>query len=208
MPDFRDVYKNRAEAFAEFVEAQRLPVSKAKFYEDAKRLQMVQTDKSVRLMDLLAYVKNELKIAPLTGQSLAERDQERERADLEIRKLRAEVAGKERADRKEDERWMEVIDHERQMAAFAGRVEEALRQLTALRVPELVHLCGGAPGRTGELNAGLEELYAAALTEAVRSHTQVVVFEAEELLEASDGSDLSDPSAGEEGERGEPGPGH
>ena len=176
---FAQVYKTRAVAFEEFCAAQGLPVSRAKFYADCLRLKMVQTDKSVRLGDLLAYVRSELKVDPVTGQSLEDRDHAREKAELELRKLRAEVTTKEKADRKDDARWMEVVDHEIQMAAFAGRLEEALRQLTALKLPELVHLCGGAPARAGELHDGLEELVAAAFTEAVRSHHQVVIFDAE-----------------------------
>lgn len=185
MPDFRDVYKNRAEAWAEFVTAQELPVSKAKFYEDCKRLQMVQPDKSVRLVDLLAYVKNELKIAPLTGQSLAEQEDRKRRDELELEKLELEVAAKKRADRKDDEKWMEVVDHEMQMAAFAGHLEESMRQLVALRVADLVHVCGGSPARASELADALEALHADAFSEAVRSHTQVVEFEEDEGAAAS-----------------------
>lgn len=180
MPDFRDVYKNRAEAWAEFVAGQELPVSKAKFYEDCKRLQMVQPDKSVRLIDLLAYVKNELKIEPLTGQSLAEQEDQKRRAELELERLELEVAAKRRAERKDDEKWMEVVDHEKQMGAFAGHLEEALRQHVALRIAGLVHACGGSSSRASELADALEALHAEAFTEAVRSHTQVVEFDGEE----------------------------
>lgn len=179
MPEFQQVYKTRAAAFDGFLSAQGLPVSRAKFYEDAKRLRLVQPDKTVRLGDLLAYVKEELKVEPLTGQSLEERDHAREKTALELRKLRAEVEARERANRREDERWMEVVEHETQMAAFAGRLEEALQQAAALRLPDLVYRCGGDPGRASELAEGLDQLHAAALSDAVREQVRTVAFEDE-----------------------------
>jgi hypothetical protein len=181
---FQQTYRNRAEAWEKFFEGQRLPVSRAKWYDDAKRLKLVQLDKSVHLGDLLAYVSSELGINLVTGegtgQSLAEREADRERADLELRKLRAEVAAKEKSDRREDEKWLEVAEHEIQMAAFAGRLEEALKQTTALKLPELLHRVGAEARRSAELAAALEELYAEAFTEAVKLTRQLVAFEAEE----------------------------
>lgn len=188
MPDFRDVYKNRAEAWAEFIEPHGLPVSRSKFYEDADRLRMVQPDKSVRLADLLAYARSELKVDAISGQRLRESPGDREReqrvAELELRKLQAEVEAREKANRKDDSRWMEVVDHETQMAAFAGRLEESLRQLTSLRLTELLHLVAAEPSRGADLAGALEELYAEAMTDAVRLAVQPIAFEDSGVLAA------------------------
>jgi hypothetical protein len=184
-PDIQQTYRNRAAAFREFIAPHALPVSRAKFYADCLDHKLVQTDKSVRLADLLAYVKTEFSLDPVSGQSLADRTQERERAHLEVRKLRAEVEQKERANRKEDDRWLEVVEHETQMAAFAGRIEEALQQVTTLRLMELLYLCGGDAAKASAFNDGLAELFAAALTDAVRSHVQHIAFEEDEEEEAA-----------------------
>jgi hypothetical protein len=181
VPDFipKQVYKNRAEAFREFVQAQELPVSRATFFDHCAAHKMVQPDKTVFLSDLTGYVANVLKINAATGPSLGEKVRSQEMDDLELRQERAKTEKLEKENRKEDDRWMEVVDHETQMAAFAGRLEEALQQATALKLPELVHLCGGDSGRAAELSAGLEEVYAAAFSEAVRLRMQTLVFDEE-----------------------------
>lgn len=180
MPAFQQTYKNRAEAFEKFIEGQNLPVKRAKFYEDCKRLKMLQPDKSVSLAALLAYAREELEIDPVSGQSLVEKDQAQRKFDLEMRKLEAEVAAKENANRKEDARWMEVAEHEAQMGAFAGLIDEALRQQATLRLSSLIYLCGGDIRRDSEFARALEDLHAAALTDAVGQQTRTVSFEDED----------------------------
>lgn len=180
MTEYAQTYRDRATAYREFIEPQGLPVRRAKFYEDCLRLSMVQTDKSLRLGDLLAYVQTELKVHPIHGQRLEDKSRARETEELELRKLRAEVEAKERANRKDDARWMERIEHEAQMAAFAGRLEEVLHQLTTLRLAELGFACGAPSERLAELYSGLTALYAAAFSEAVAEQVHSVVFAADD----------------------------
>lgn len=180
MPEFEQIYRTRAAAFEQFIQPQNLPVKRAKFYDDCKRLKMVQVDKTVRLADLLAYVKTELQVDPGSGRSLGDEEAAREKDQLELRKLRADVLAKENANRKEDARWIQVVDHETQMAAFAGLVEDNLKQLTTLRLTELIYLCGGDVRKAAEFNQGLEDLYARAFTDAVREQTQVIGFEGDD----------------------------
>lgn len=178
MADIKQVYKNRTEAYALFIQPGRYGVSRSKFYEDCARLKMVQSDKTLLLADLLAYAKTELETAlPDAGRSLADEDHGREMKALELRKMRAEVESKEKAARKDDDRWMEVVEHQTQMAAFAGRIEEALQQITTIKLSELIYLAGGDMRRAAEFNQGLEELYALAMTDAVREQLQLVAFE-------------------------------
>ncbi len=180
-PDtIKQAYRNRAEAFDQFVSAGQLPVKRAKFYEDCKRLKMVQLDKTILLADLMAYAKTELRIDPVSGQSLADKSRASEKEDLEIRKLRADVEAKESANRKEDDRWMEVVEHERQMAAFAGLMEESLLTIAAIKLSELVYLCGGDQRRAGEFNQGLRDLIASAMSEAVKEQTRTITFDGDD----------------------------
>lgn len=184
---FRDVYKNRAQAFAEFVAAQSLPVSRATFYADCGEYNLVQTDKTVRLPDLLGYVKEKLKLDPLSGQRLGEGPEERERArkmeDFEFRRAQAEVERLEKANRKDDERWMETAEHEQQMGALLGHVLEEQRQLKNLRLPELLYAKEqGAADFSEALDALLEDGLAA----AVRLSVQAVTFDGVGGIEDAD----------------------
>lgn len=175
--NYRDLYKNRAEAFAEFVEGQGLAVSRAKFYDDCLRLHMVQADKTVRLSDLLAWVKNDLKLDVLTGsrreESPGELDRLRQLSEFELRKAKAEVEKLEKANRKEDERWMEVAEHEIQVGALLGLALEEQRQLKDLRLPELLHVAAQGPA---ELSEALDALLEDGFAEAVRYRERTVAF--------------------------------
>lgn len=177
MPDFKQTYKNRSDAYSHFIQAGGYPVSKSKFYDDCVRLRMIQLDKSVHLADLMAYVKSELQVDPGTGRTMADEEHDRRKRDLEMRKLEAEVEAKEKAGRKDDDRWMEVVEHETQMAAFAGLVEEAFDQLTTLRLTELIYLCGGDVRKAAEFHQGLKDLIGATMTEAVREQTRSLHFD-------------------------------
>ncbi len=176
-PEIRQTYKTRSEAFALFIKPGGYPVAKSQFYDDCTERGMVQRDKSIHLSDLLAYVREKFEIDPGTNQSLVDEEYERKMRDLKLRRETAETEAKERANRKEDERWMEKVEHETQMAAFAGRIEEALQQLTAIRLSRLIYLCGGEIGKAAEFAQALEDLYAAAFTDAVRDQVQPLAFE-------------------------------
>ena len=180
MAEFKQSYKSRAEAFRLFIKPGGYPVGSAQFYIDCDERRMVQPDKTVQLTDLLAYVREKFEVDPGSGRSFADEEMAREKAQLEMRKLRAEVSAKEKANRKDDERWMEVVDHETQMAAFAGLIEETLKQFTTIRLNELIYLCGGDMRKAAEFHQGLEELYANAFTDAVREQTRPLDFENED----------------------------
>lgn len=185
-PEIKQIYKHRTEAYALFIQPARYGVSRSKFYQDCARLNIVQSDKTLQLSDLLAYAKRELEPEAQTGRPLADEEHAREMKGLELREKRAKVDAAEKAARKGDGRWMETVDHETQMAAFAGRIEESLQQLTAIRLSELIYLAGGDVRRAAEVNQRLQELYAAALTEAVREQVQKVPFAAEDENEEED----------------------
>lgn len=137
--------------------------------------------KSIHIDSLKVYA------AGLSKQEISREVDEAERATLDLRKLRAEVSAAEnKADRerisnkKDDERWMEVVDHDRQLAAFAGQIEESLKQITTIKLSELIFIVGGELGRASEFAHALDRLYAAALTDAVREQTKTITFAEEE----------------------------
>lgn len=180
MTDIKQIYKNRTEAYALFIQPGGYGVSRSKFYEDCARLKMVQGDKTLLLADLLAYAKRGLETDARGGRSLADEEHALVMRDLDLREKKATVEAKEKAARKDDDRWMEVTDHVTQMAAFAGLIEDTLRQFTTLKLSELIYLAGGDIRRASEFNQGLEDLYASVLTDVVREQTRVVAFENED----------------------------
>lgn len=179
--EIRQQYKNRAEAYALFIQPSGYGVKRAKFYEDCLRLKIVQQDKTLFLADLLAYAKSELEIAAGDSRSLADEEHAAAMRKLDLREKEATVLKKEREALQFDDRYMEVLEHDKQMGAFSGRLDAALQQLTTIKLPTLIHVCGGDQTRAAELNQALEDLYAAAMTDAVSESHQVVVFEAEEV---------------------------
>lgn len=155
MSDIRQTYKNRAEAYALLIQPGGYGVSRAKFYEDCARLRIVQPDKSLHLSDLLAYVKQELKASPVTGQSLGDVDQAREKEKEELRGLRLKNEKLEKENRKEDRRWMlrsEAEDHE---AALVGLLRDTLRHLVRIQATSLLRTAGGSPSREPEFMQAL-----------------------------------------------------
>lgn len=182
----QQVFKNRKEAL-NWIRAEGVSVSQGKFYQDCEEFRLVQSDKTVLLCDLVAYMRRELKTG-LRGpaQDLAAEEHSREIRDLELRKLRADVASKERANRKEDDRWIEVISHEMQLAAFAGQIEESLKQITTIKLSELIFIVGGELHKAAEFAHALDRLYAAALTDAVREQTKTITFAEEEHDDAGE----------------------
>lgn len=171
-------YKNRAEALR-FVRDWGFGFSERKFYDDCVKEGMIEPDgKSVNLCSIIAYLwKKYPPVQQGDGFAAADEERIRRREALEDRKLEAEVAAAERKGRKEDDEWMEVVDHERQMAAFAGLIEEALNQQATLKLSELIYKSGGDINKGAKFHHALAELFAAALTEAVRDSERELEFE-------------------------------
>ena len=178
MDNFKQVYKSRAEAFRKFIHPQSLPVSQAKFYQDADRLNLVRNNKTVHLSDLLAYVRAELQVNPSTGESLVERDQEKEKRDWEIRKLKAEVESREKANRKEDAKWTLKEDADIQAAALAGLIKDTVTHHLHLSRTKLVHVAGGDNNRAAEFAEEIENVLRAAFNEVANMvETEVEIEE-------------------------------
>ena len=186
MSNIQQSYKTRSEAFAKFIQLGKYPVKRAQFYVDCIELDMVQQDKTVLLVDLVAYVRKKFEIDPANNRSLGDEERVRNREKLEDRKLIAEVEALERKGRKDDAAWMETVDHERQMAAFGGLIEEALNQQATLKLSELIYLCGGDVGKSAKFAHALAALFSAALTEAVRDSERELEFEEEATTEDAD----------------------
>ena len=177
-------YKDRAEAFREFIQARSYAVSRAKFYEDCRRLAMIEADKSVSLASLDAYVRQELKLDAASGQSLVERDladrrarADTEKAESEARRSRLAV---ERIEREQSDNWIEKEDAWAQLAGIVGELRDALRHQFHLGQGTLIHLAAGDPARGPEVYEGCDELIAKAMNKVCAAGKMERVFEREE----------------------------
>lgn len=181
-------YKSRAEAFRKFIQAQGLPVSQTKFYDDCARLQMVRTDKCIELASLVAYVKEELKISPATGLSLAERSRDEERSKDDDRKAKAEADLKEmqaeEARRKLDEKWLHRDEAWASLAALVGILRDTLRHQFHVGSAQLIQLAGGDPLRSPEVYEGCEETLNKAFNEVVSTGRIEGIFAEDQEEEA------------------------
>jgi hypothetical protein len=174
-------YKNRSEAFRLFIAPQNLPVSQAKFYTDAVRLDMVLPDKTIQLAALLSYAKDELKVSTTSGQSLVDRSRDEERLKNDDRKGKAEADLKEmqaeEARRKLDEKWLYSDDAWAAVAGLMGTLWDNLLHHFHAGSPHLVHLAGGEPQRSAEVYEGAEEILAKAFNEVTAAGRIEAIFE-------------------------------
>jgi hypothetical protein len=151
-------YKNRAEAYRLFILPQGLPVGQTKFYNDAERLGMIQTDKSLELASLMAYVKEELKIDPATGQSLVEREQEKKSSELDLRVKELKIEKLEREKLREDGKSLTKDEARAQIVAILGMLRASLRRWYRTGTHEIIKKCDGDHARENEIYEYLDLL--------------------------------------------------
>jgi len=178
----KQTYKNRAEAFRQFVQAQNLPVSQSKFYQDAELLHLVGPDgKSIELSSLLAYTREKLKVSPTTGQSLVERSRMEERELHDDRKAKAEAQLKEiqvqEAQRRLDDKWLHRDEAWGALAGLVGTLCDTLRHHFHIGSVRLIELGGGDPQRGPEVYEGTEEILSRAFNEVVAAGRIEGIFE-------------------------------
>jgi hypothetical protein len=161
---YKQTYKNRSEAFREFIQPQRLPISERTFYNAASKLGMVQTDKTIRLADLVAYA-NDLK--PPTDQPTPPGDLERlKRLDqLELEEKEAKVKKLQMDNRKEDRKWIQREDSELQRAALVGLIYDTIKHHLHLEERRILQAVGADADRLAELGVALEEVVDVAFNE-------------------------------------------
>lgn len=171
--EFRQVYKTRSAAFREFIKPQGLPISERTFYNAVDRLNMLQPDKSVKLADLVAYVQRELTPAG-GGESPDDIERATETAKYKFRLLKAEVDSKEKANRKEDARWILREDADIQRAALTGLTYDTIKHHFHIEERRILHAVGADHGRASELGAAMEEVLDMAFNE-IAAHREVEV---------------------------------
>lgn len=184
----QQTYKNTQEAYLRFIEPQRLPVKKSKFYDDVKRLNLAAIDKSIALASLLRYVREELNVDPVSGRSIIEDEQrdlsdrqrkaEVDKAESDARKAR--VAADE-AEREIDEKWIYRDDAWAQIAALVGTLRDSLRHHAHVAAAAVIHSAGGDPSRASEVYEQIEaEIFTRAFNEIERGGRIEVMFESSE----------------------------
>lgn len=179
----KQTYKNRAEAFRLFIQAQNLPIGQTKFYNDAERLRLARPDKTIELSALMAYVKDELQIDPTTGQSLVEKEHSKTLAQLELDEKRLRVAKLEREGRKDDHDWLHRDTvHEREGALIGRIMDEVLYQMRH-SAAAVITVCKGDPARRIEVEKQLENAVFDAFRAILDAGEVDITFESEEERE-------------------------
>lgn len=178
-----EIFKTRKAAH-DWLEAENVPVGgHSKFYKDCERYNLMQPDKTVRLVDLLAYVKKEHNINPATGMRVGDEDAAREKAAEELRNIQLKNAKLERENRKEDGVWMKRSKaYEREGALITQVMGEARFQLRKA-VPAAITVCGGDGARRLEVEKLLEESLFEAFRSIYENGEIEVAFEEEEEID-------------------------
>ena len=179
----RQTYKNRAEAYRLFFQAQNLGVGQTKFYNDADRLHLVNQDKTLDLASLLAYVKEELKIDASTGQSLVEREHLARKDELEIRERELKVAKLEREERKSDREWIRRDTAYEREGALVGTIMSEAKYRLSRAVPEVITLCKGDILRSAEVADHLDKALYLAFKTIYESSEIDIAFEESETVD-------------------------
>lgn len=170
-------YKNRAEAYRLFVAAQKLPVGQTKFYNDSERLGMINPDKTLDLATLLAYVKNELKVDPSSGQSLVEVDQDKESRALDLEEKRLKIEKLKREGRKDDKEYIKRETMNEREGALVGQILGESRYQMAKAVYAVVTLGKIDPAKRQEIARLLDETILSAFRAIYESGEIDITFE-------------------------------
>lgn len=192
-------FKNRWAAF-EFLRQEGVTVSRGKFYQDCGAGHiLVFKDKTVSRASVLEYARKleaALPIPNATTTSLAG-----VKAELEVEKLRLEVAKLDRAGRAQDREWMRAEDGWMAIAALLGTLRDEFSFRAWRLAPELVQLVrdyGDGP----DLDARVFELIEEKLTGAAFNDLPAEIPEGTYFVEsigADDGHFETRPEPAKEG---------
>lgn len=173
----KQTYKNRAEAYRLFVSAQNLPVGKTKFYSDAERLGLVNSDKSIDLAGLLAYVKNELKVDPASGQSLVQVDMDDESRKLDLEEKRLKIEKLKRDGRKDDKEYIKRETVNEREGALVGQILGEIRYQITKSVDAVIAIGKADPVKRAEIARLLDETVLSAFRAIYESGEIDITFE-------------------------------
>ena len=173
----KQTYKNRAEAYRLFVSAQKLPVGQTKFYNDAERLGMIRTDKSIELASLLAYVKNELKVDPSSGQSLVQVDHDSETRKLDLEEKRLKIDKLKREGRKDDKEYVKRETMNEREGALVGQILGEIRFQVNKSVDAVITIGKADPAKRAEIAHLLDETILSAFRAIYESGEIDITFE-------------------------------
>lgn len=162
-------YKTRAQAYAKFIKAQGLAISERKFYNDCIALNMIQSDKSVLLADLVAYMEAERKSAPTVVRTFADVSMEQRKTEADTRRAEyeADIAGmkSEEIKRKLDRDWIERDKAEVTTAALMILLFNNISYQIQKSSPEMAIRLGLDLSRREEIEIYIEEAISRAFNE-------------------------------------------
>lgn len=148
--------------------------SAGKFNADCKKFR--RKDKSILLEDLERYAASLEESGQ--GRDDSPRELGREKAEWEIRDLKAKVEGREMSNRKEDRRWVLKETAWAQTGALLAQLRDTEKHYLQTGAARLVHAAGGDPVRVNEVEAAVQSLIDQAYNELAESLRFEVIFDA------------------------------
>lgn len=170
------VFRNRV-AVIDYLKQQQIKVGKSKLYKDADSGRLrVQADGSVLLSDVELYMRAYLTPKQKTSVTADIEELQKEKLELESKKLKEQIAKLEWDREKEAGKYLLRSDFEMELAARAAVLQVTLQQMAESKAYEWIAVCKGDHTKTNDLSAMITAEIAAALDSYASTSSFQVVF--------------------------------
>jgi hypothetical protein len=177
-------------AVFEILKAEKMKVGKSKLYKDAEKgLLRVQPDGSVLLSDVELYTRAYLTPKQKAGNDADIEQLQKEKLELESKKLEEQIAKLVWDREKEAGRYLLRSDFEMELAARAAVLETSLRQMASTKAYDWIAVCKGEHSKAGDMAAMVTAEIGAVLDEyASAERFQVIFVEKDSRIQGVEGS--------------------
>jgi len=160
-----------------------LKVGKSKLYKDAEKgLLRVQPDGSVLLSDVELYKRAYLTPRQKAGSNAVIEQLQKEKLELESKKLEEQIAKLAWDREKEAGRYLLRSDFEMELAARAAVLETSLRQMASLKSYEWTAVCKGDYTKSADMAAMVTAEIGAVLNDYASTERFQVIFVEKEIV--------------------------
>lgn len=172
----RPSFKNKI-AVARHLKDQGVRIGKSKLYKDAESGRLrVQPDGSVLLSDVDLYVKAYLTPRQKAGDNYDIEQLQKEKLELESKKLREQIAKMEWDREKEAGKYLLRSDFEMELAARAAVLETSLRQMAQTKAYDWIAVCKGEHSKAGDMATMVTAEIGAVLNDYANTERFQVIF--------------------------------
>ena len=170
------VFRNRVQVY-EHLKQNNIQIGRSKLYMDANSGKLrVQPDGSVLLSDVELYVRAYLSPKQKASVDADIEALQKEKLELESKKLREQIAKLEWDREKEAGKHLLRSAFEMELAARAAVLDTMLRQMASLKAYEWISACKGDHGKASDLAAMVTAEIGEALNEYASTDKYQVIF--------------------------------